>query len=123
MDNTKEYILCAAWKRKYPRPIGNNPKLYDKNSILDIEIGYRHHDIYCRFGNDLIPNDNAMGFYTSKGRYVSRTTAAKIAYKAGQITKKQAIWSEEELKDTIDGLELQNVKPGHFKPLFSEDLY
>lgn len=116
INNTKEYILCAAWKRKIPRKDSNN-------DIFKIEIGYRHDDIYTRFGDELIPNDNAQGFYTSKGRYVSRTTASKIAFDAGQITKQQAIWSKEELEDKIFGLDLLNVKPGHYKPLFSEDLY
>ena len=32
------------------------------------------------------PHMEAQGFYTSKGRFVGREEAAKIAYAAGQIS-------------------------------------
>ena len=50
INNTKEYILCAAIRRKEPRKckVGINPYHPGLNDILDIEIGFRHHDIYHR---------------------------------------------------------------------------
>jgi hypothetical protein len=45
------------------------------DDILDIEIGYRHHDIYCRFPGELSNKMSDQGFYTSFGRFVSRKEA------------------------------------------------
>lgn len=38
-----------------------------------------------------------MGFYTSKGRFVSRMEGMKIAYEAGQMTKQGAIWTQQDI--------------------------
>lgn len=83
MNNLKEYILCAAIKRKTPR----NLEVYHrgKNDIHEIEIGYRHPDIIQRFKGEL--DIHQQGFYTSKGRFVDRITAKQIAEEAGQIEK------------------------------------
>ena len=123
MDNKKEYILCAAWKRKFPRSIISNTPPYkpENNDILLIEIGYRHHDIYERFGDELSIEANAMGFYTSCGRFVSRTEAMEIACKCGQFPENKAKWTQEELDSPI--LPLKSVSIGDWKPLASEDLY
>ena len=122
MDNKKEYILCAAWKRKVPRSTISNPYKGGHNEILNIEIGYRHHDIYSRFEKELSLEEGCMGFYTSFGRFVSRTEAMKIAYNCGQISEKRAKWTQEDIDDTW--LPLPNyIKAGDFKPLASEDLY
>lgn len=119
IDNTKEYILCAAIKRIKPRKHKNGcPYWDDKNDIMSIEIGYRHHDIYQRFNNHWlirflykihlnwnwflnlrskivmklyvldIHND---GFYTSRGRFVDRYEGMKIAYNAGQVSENVAL--------------------------------
>lgn len=103
IDNTKEYILCAAIKRKFPRDC--NPYHSGTNDICKIEIGYRHHDIFHRFINEELL-EWEQGFYTSKGRYVDRIDAMEIAYKAGQVSKEVAISSK-----------------GNYNRLFSEDLY
>lgn len=87
MDITKEYILCAAIKRKEPRKVDRSPYYEGQNDILDIELGYRHHDIMIRFNDELDKNPNAQGFYTSKGRFVSREEAYKIASEQGQIVE------------------------------------
>lgn len=122
MDNKKEYILCAAWRRKVPRStIDSNPYKV-KNDILNIEIGYRHHDIYSRFGDELSLEEDCMGFYTSKGRFVSRTEAMEIAFNCGQISEKRAIWTQKDIDDTWLPLP-KYIKAGDFKPLASEDLY
>lgn len=126
IDNSKEYILCAAVLRKTPRKVDNNPYHKENNEILNIEIGYRHHDIWERFYNELkIPEKgepDTNGFYTSKGRFVSRVDAMKIAYKCGQINEKRAKWSEEAINMFPPTLN-KNIKVGDFKPLASEDLY
>lgn len=81
----KEYILCAAVKRLKRRESCGNPYYKGTNDILDIELGYRHHDIYQRFIDEMNITPNAQGFYTSKGRFVGREEAYKIALEAGQI--------------------------------------
>ena len=50
------------------------------------------------------PND--QGFYTSRGRFVTRKEGMKIAYECGQVDKERAFREE-----------------GQFNKLFSEDLY
>ena len=125
IDNNKEYILCAAVLRKEPKAVEGNPYRGGHNEILNIEIGYRHHDIWARFFDELkIPGSNepdTNGFYTSKGRFVSRTEAMEIAFKAGQVNEKCAKWTKEQIEDPW--IPLKNVKPGDFRPLASEDLY
>ena len=120
IDNTKEYILCAAWKRKSPRPVfGGPPYKAENNDLLNIEIGYRHHDIAARFDDELNLSAECMGFYTSRGRFVSRLEAMEIALAAGQVTDKQANWSAA----VLDWSPIEGVKPGDLRPLASEDLY
>ena len=126
IDNSKEYILCAAVLRKEPRKAEGNPYRGGHNEILNIEIGYRHHDIWERFYDELkIPNNDepdTNGFYTSKGRFVNREEAMKIAYEAGQVDEKRAKWTQEDIDDTWLPLP-ERIKAGDFKPLASEDLY
>lgn len=128
IDNSKEYILCAAVLRKEPKvlPDGETPYKPENNDILKIEIGYRHHDIWERFFDVLkIPSKDERdtnGFYTSKGRFVNREEAMKIAYEAGQVSEKKAKWTQEDIDD--DWLPLPaRIKAGDWKPLASEDLY
>lgn len=101
----KEYILCAAVKRIEPRT-GHDPYHVGQNDLMDIEIGYRHHDIYMRFEGEVSKKMTDQGFYTSRGRFVNRTDAMKIAYEAGQVDKETAFDYR-----------------GEFEMLFSEDLY
>lgn len=98
----KEYILCAAVKRKELRKC-DNPYHEGTNDILNIELGYRHHDIFHRFSDELNKSPEAQGFYTSKGRFVNRKEGYKIALDAGQLSK-------DRISDNI------NI-------LYSEDLY
>lgn len=84
----KEYILCAAIKRIKPRvSIYGNPYHEGTNDILNVELGYRHHDIFHRFSDELNKSPDAQGFYTSKGRFVNRKEGYKIALNAGQLPK------------------------------------
>lgn len=79
-----ERILCAAVKRKVPRSC----KPYDEhNDICKIELGYRHHDIWMRFPNELSAEPEDQGFYTSKGRYVDRKEALEVAILANQLPR------------------------------------
>lgn len=80
IDNSKEYILCAAVRR------------------LDggFDCGYRHNDIYGKakskeeelktYGIDFLED---MGFLTSTGRFVGRKEAYKIAIVCGQTKPKE----------------------------------
>ncbi len=122
IDNRKdkEYILCAAWKRKFPRVVDSKPYKV-KNDILEIEIGYRHHDIFLRFGDELLQEQSAMGFYTSHGRFVNREEGMEIAINCGQVNKENPKWTEKDTKDTW--LPLDEKYIGRYKPLMSEDLY
>ena len=107
IDNSKEYILCAALKRKVPR----NTDSYHQNDLDQIEIGYRHHDIRNRFGDEVSCSPKDQGFYTSKGRFVGRKEAMEIAFNCGQVHICTALYG-----DDHDGNPI-------FKDLFSEDLY
>jgi len=120
IDNSKEYILCAAWKRKEPRQVEGEPYRVD-NDILNIEIGYRHHDIYLRFNDELVQEQSAMGFYTSRGRFVSREEGMEIAIKCGQVIRSKPKWTKEDTEDTWLPVDKKHI--GKYKPLISEDLY
>ncbi len=113
MDNKKEYVLCAAIKRKVPRFV--QPYYKGTNDICDIEIGYRHHDIFHRFRDEMV--DCEQGFYTSRGRYVDRREAMKIACIAGQVSKDVA------LGETFAAEDIESINKEKFNKLFSEDLY
>lgn len=111
IDNTKEYILCAACRRKEPR----NTNSYYHNDLDLIEIGYRHHDIRNRFGDEISCSPKDQGFYTSKGRFVNRKEAMQIAYECGQIRRP--------INEVAAILMVDGEPTARFKDLFSEDLY
>lgn len=129
IDNSKEYILCAAIRRKQPRE--GSPYWNGTNDIMDIEIGYRHHDIFHRFNNkgdyevSILMED--QGFYTSKGRFVGRCEAMKIAYEAGQVSEEVAFskkWHDIKLNIADeDSVEWDIADTEKYNKLFSEDLY
>ena len=129
IDNSKEYILCAAIRRKQPRE--GSPYWNGTNDIMDIEIGYRHHDIFHRFNNkgnyevSILMED--QGFYTSKGRFVDRYEAMKIAYEAGQVSEEVAFskkWHDIKLNIADeDSVEWDIADTEKYNKLFSEDLY
>jgi len=95
MDNSKEYILCAAIKRIQPNPCN---KLYVEKyqDIYSIELGWRHMDILHRFPGQVHKNPFESGFFTSHGRYVDRKEAARIAFECGQTNElKETLYSED----------------------------
>lgn len=158
IDNSKEYILCAAiwYKDGTEAPRG----MIAQNIDSGVVIGqWRHGNcINVRATNPIwnkkalkeridrdsqevsmlvseektdVPYDYVDGFLTSKGRFVDRWQAAKIALDCGQISKGKAlrIWDRNE--DDITDDELMNSVPhyrygtdrGRFRMIYSEDLY
>lgn len=97
-----EYILCSAIKRKKPKECTRH---YYDNDLYEIELGYRHCDIFARFEGEVSTDPNDQGFYTSRGRFVDRHEAFFIAYHANQIP-----------------ISLYDDR-GNDAKLFSEDLY
>ena len=95
MNNKVEYILCAAIKRLEPKKC--SPYWEGINDICNIEIGYRHPDIFQRFKGEVSKSPKDQGFYTSLGRYVDREEAAKIALNCGQITEQKRLLYSEDL--------------------------
>lgn len=98
-NSKKEYILCAAIKRKSPIKVMNHnykTNTLEDDDIYSIEIGRRHNDILARFGKTNL-DVMKQGFYTSYGRFVSRKDALQIAKDAGQIqeTDSNQLFSED----------------------------
>ena len=117
MDNTKEYILCAAILRETPR---DSESYKEGNDIDKIELGYRHHDIYKRHYDELSMDPEDCGFYTSKGRFLRRKEAMKVAYEASQVNKDKAFngpW------DCFNIKQPDSYVVGDYAELISEDLY
>ena len=86
IDTSKEYLLCAAIRRKEERDC---PKVYweQYRDIYKIELGWRHPDILHRFIGEVSKDPDDQGFYTSKGRFVTREEGLIIARAAGQVDK------------------------------------
>jgi hypothetical protein len=118
MEN-REYILCAAIKRLEPKSC--TP--YHNNDICNIELGYRHHDIFQRFPGEVSRKQEDQGFYTSKGRFVEREEAMYIAWKAGQVTNEKAFIGDDNPNNHVQVKEDGHVILYNIKPLYSEDLY
>lgn len=121
----EEYILLAAVKRKIPRILNQSPYKEGSNDILKIELGYRHHDIYQRFEDELGTNFEDQGFYTSYGRFVDRYEGMYIAWKAKQVSNKNALRNDNLPKVNFTENKRSKKHPysDRFNPLFSEDLY
>lgn len=114
MKDNREYIICAAIKRKTPKDC---VKHYYNNDIYDIEIGYRHCDIFARFEGEMSEQD--QGFYTSKGRFVDRKNGMYIAWNAGQVSDDVALKCDIKKLKEIDDDKIMD----YFNNLYSEDLY
>ena len=94
MDNSKEYIVAAAYK-VLPEFELNNRLIYKHHSlwnnfgkyddIFHLRIGIHHAEIIAMF-HDIIDH-TTDGFYTSYGRWVDRKEAASIATKCGQCNE------------------------------------
>lgn len=95
MNNSKEYVLCAAYVllpqyfRHEHRTNYKDKSLWDKygkwDDIYELAIGRRHNDILQMNGDRV--NHNCDGFYSSYGRYLTREEALEVALDAGQVTR------------------------------------
>lgn len=79
-NDSKEYILCSAIKRIEPTHIDE-----EYNDTHMCVLGYRHSDILHNYYGLVLKGLSAQGFFTSKGRFVDRKEAYKIALSANQI--------------------------------------
>ena len=156
IDNSKEYILCAAiwYQDGTEAPRG----FIAQNIDTGVVIGQWRHgncinvratnpvwnkkklaERYER-ENDNIPMttekpdmsyDEVDGFITSRGRFVDRWQAAKIAMDCGQLPESVAVRNYDRSDDDISDDEVMNSEPQHrtgrlrgrFKMIYSEDLY
>jgi hypothetical protein len=118
MKDNREYIICAAIKRINPKDC---VKHYYNNDIYDIEIGYRHCDIFARFEGEVSEHD--QGFYTSKGRFVDRYEGMYIAWIAGQVSYETALKKELSFENLRKIIENKEYIKECFNKLYSEDLY
>ena len=121
MDNKKEYILCAAIKRIEPKNC--MPYHEGTNDICNIEIGFRHHDIFQRFQGEVSKKMEDQGFYTSRGRFVDRHEAMYIAWKAEQVTTEKAFGGNYNCIENDIDCGNDDFLFRYIYPLYSEDLY
>ena len=84
MDNTKEYIVCAAIKRLEINPCIQVMRYKD---IYEVELGMSHADILHRFEGVVSKSPMDQGFFTSYRRYVDRVDGFTIAKACGQISE------------------------------------
>ena len=139
IDNSKEYILCAAiWYKdgtEAPRGMiaqnidsgvvigqwrhGNciniratNP-LWNKKTLKE-RIDRENQDVPMRISDEKpdVDYDYVDGFLTSRGRFVDRWQGMKLAYEAGQVDKERAFKPKERLHDeAISDEELMEGEP------------
>ena len=84
MLTDKEYLLCAAIRRFEPR---NCYMTYHEpyRDLYKIGLGWRHADILHRFTGEVTKSPLDQGFYTSKGRFVTRAEGLIIARECEQV--------------------------------------
>jgi hypothetical protein len=93
----KEYILCAAIWYGGDEDLTHGPVGTSMGIVL---CGFRHCQIielyHSMTGKPTREQGTCQGFLTSGNRFVSRQTAAEIAFKAGQTKeKKSTLFSED----------------------------
>lgn len=89
MDNTKEYIICAAihYQSLLMGKLTHHPKNVDSGFVV---CGHRHSNIIelthklCGFS---LHDSDIQGFLTSKNRFINRKEATIIAREANQLSK------------------------------------
>lgn len=138
IDNSKEYVICAAiwYKHKFRTP---PPRGFIAQNLKEgMVIGqWRHGNcIYThkqsRLSRCIGEEKQVQGFLTSKGNFVDRWQGMKIAYEAGQVSAERAFRSAARLDpDAISDEELMSTPPqyrwgkmrGRYDMMYSEDLY
>ena len=136
IDNSKEYIICAAiwYKHRFRNaaPRGFIAQNIDKGMIIG---QWRHHNcIYAHCQTKLSKGsgkNQVQGFLTSRGRFVDRWQAMELAYESGQVDYKTAN-RESYTGEFVDSEVFQSQVPHEryssndgngWNMLFSEDLY
>lgn len=85
IDNSKEYILCAAIHFKDGIERFNQVKNIKSGIVV---TGRRHSDCYTiaiAIDKIMISIDHVQGFLTSKNRFLNREEAYELAVKCEQI--------------------------------------
>ena len=139
IDNTKEYILCAAiWYRdgtEAPRGFiaqnidsgvvigqyrhGNcinvratNP-IWNKRTLQE-RLDRESQELPMRISDEKpdAEYDYVDGFLTSEGNFVDRWQGMKLAYEAGQVSAKRAFRNKEDIEsDAVTDKELMAGEP------------
>lgn len=154
IDNSKEYIICAAiWYQdgtEAPRGMiaqnidsgvvigqwrhGNCINVRSTNPLWNAKrLAERKHEIpmFSSYEDTLKYYTYVDGFLTSRGRFVDRWQAAKIALDCGQLPESVAVRNYDRSEEDITDDEVMNSEPHHrsghdrgrFKMIYSEDLY
>ena len=108
IDNSKEYILCAAiWYKDLPM---KKPEILDHRGFRPFNVdkgvvisGWRHGNCIYQMvgitGLRSIPQEageEVQGFLTNKNRFVDREEGGRIAFDSGQtIELKTFLYSED----------------------------
>ena len=99
IDNSKEYIVCAAIWYESGDKFVHTCKNIDHGAVV---FGLRHsiYEVLIRLYPDYKESqDTHQGFLTSHNRFVDRKEGAEIAFKSGQITegiaKHECLFSED----------------------------
>ena len=130
IDNSREYIICAAiWYRKEWGDDISPRGFVAQNLRTGIVVGqWRHPNVIHAYhkltGKRTI--GEVQGFITSKGNFVDRVQAMEIAYQAGQVTKEKAFRKNWNGKyKTALGAEPEERfgEDYQFNILYSEDIY
>ncbi len=107
--NNHERVLCAAYRFKEGYRTPNMERITAKDGtmieeiyhepyrgVFGLALGWRHPDILYKYG-DIIDKSDTGGFMTTRGRYVDRYEAAKIAFEQGQIPEQKRVLYSEDL--------------------------
>lgn len=134
IDNSKEYICCAAIWYKHRFRESAPRGFLAQNISKGMVIGqWRHGNcIYTHKQSRLSRRiKEVQGFLTSKGRFVDRWQAMEIAYNAGQVDKECAmrkeytgeLFTSEEFQNQVPHERYGNHEGNGWNMLFSEDIY
>ena len=139
IDNSKEYVICAAcwykdgteaprgfiaqnissgvvigqWRHGNIINIRATNRLWNKRK-LEERLNHADDDVPMRISDEKpdIDYDYVDGFLTSKGNFVDRWQGMKLAYEAGQVDKERAFKPLERLHDeAISDEELMAGEP------------
>lgn len=145
IDNSREYIICAAiWyddgisvdqnaKEEVKFPMHGKGRTYHNDNINTgfVIAGHRHYNIISILPTNPSYNggiESVQGFLTSKGRFVDRYQGMYLAYLAQQVNAERAINKEFSGKFDNDVL-LKDIPSDNrrgkcpWNSLYSEDLY